>query len=75
MKIQNISAALRLAEELRTAKQRLDLVRAGHALNVSIQSAYMGDEFVERCRPTVVTLLENTITEIEDDLRALGVEL
>lgn len=75
MRLKDLWQVTILEARLREKRAQLALVADGKGLAVAIQSTYQPEEVVEAVRPVVVTHLTATITEIETQLVALGVEV
>lgn len=74
MKLNDIQQAKMLDDQRREPAFNITLVR-GNGLGVTIQGSYQDDEILDAVREHVVAVLESRIDRIDDDLRAIGVDV
>ena len=75
MKLTDLNKALVLEANLSTTRQQIAHVVSpdSGALQVTIQSRYMGDRVINAARPVVLAELKRQEQEILSQLQALGV--
>ncbi|MPS30544.1 MAG: hypothetical protein E2576_14530 [Alcaligenaceae bacterium] len=74
MKLNDIQQAKLLDDQRRELAFKITLVR-GNGLGITIQGNYQDDEILDAVREHVVAVLESRIDRIDDDLRAIGVDV
>lgn len=73
MKVQDLSRAYSIWENIRELQKQRDLIAGGGGLGVTIQSAYQDAAFEEAIRPHAVSELERRIEEKKKVIIDLGV--
>ena len=73
MKVQDLSRAYSIWENIRELQKQRDLIAGGGGLGVTIQSAYQDAAFEEAIRPHAVAELERRIEEQKKVIIDLGV--
>ncbi len=73
MDISNFNKASSLVGQLRELEKKIELVSAGTALGITIQSTYQKDDFVDAMRPTVLAELNKLKDHIVTELAGVGV--
>ena len=74
MKLEDIQQAKLLDDQRRELAFKITLVR-GNGLGVTIQGTYQDAEMLAAVRGRVVSVLEARIAGIDDELRAIGVDI
>lgn len=74
MKLEDIQQAKMLDDRRRELAFKITLVR-GNGLGVTIQGNYQDNEILDAVREHVVAVLESRIDGIDDELRAIGVDI
>lgn len=74
MNIDDLSKAVSIRDRLGNLQRQHQLVSEGNALNITIQSTYQDDPFVNAVRPVVLAELNRRIEEAQDQLRELGID-
>ncbi|HIF6353791.1 TPA: hypothetical protein ACX3ZT_001698 [Enterobacter cloacae] len=73
MKVQDLSRAYSIWENIRELQKQRDLIAGGGGLGVTIQSTYQDASFEEAIRPHAVAELERRIEEQKKIISDLGV--